>query len=226
MTEDKGRIGEMLIEAGLINRTQLGVALGEQRQWGDRLCSIIVKMGFADEESIASVLERQLGQKCVSLDDREIPAETLKRVKLDLARKYNIIPLDFEKGALTIAMSDPSDLKTIDELSFVLGTRVRPVLALESAIREAIDRLYEGKERRYRAKVICTPEGLDGMKADPDPSPPSPSRERPPAGAPARDEKVSLGMIVEALTMTLIEKGLITREELMKKIKGKKDRGT
>ena len=142
--KDKKRIGEILKEAGLIDEFQLATALGRQKEWGGRLASILINMGFVDEESVASVLEKQLGQKCLSLDNKEILPEALNTIKPDIVKKYCIMPIEFDQKTLTIATSDPTDLKTIDELSFILGVRIKPVLALESSIKRAIPRHYAG----------------------------------------------------------------------------------
>ena len=228
MREDKKRIGEMLVEAGLITELQLSSALGEQKQWGGKLASVIVSMGFVDEKAIASVLEKQLGQSCISLDDREIPPEVLKRVKLDIAKKYCIIPLDFDKGTLTMAMSDPTDLNTTDELSFILGVKIKPVLAIESGIRNAIAMHYEGitlEGKTYKSVVEGAPEKIGILRTEHDLSPP-PSPERVSStGLPSEKKEITAKMMVEAIVAVLIEKRLITREELFKKIKEKSGQG-
>lgn len=223
MGEEKKRFGEILIEAGLINELQLSVALGEQKRWGGRLGSVIVKMGFASEEAIASVLEKQLGQPCISLDERQIPPEVLKRVKVEIARRYCIIPLEFDKGALTVATSDPTDLRTVDELSFVLGLKVKPVLAIETGIKKAIARHYEGitVESKMQKSVLRSTESMELVGAEP--GSPQPSNERiPPSVVPAeRKDTTTSKVVLEALLALLFEKGLISREELMKKIREK-----
>jgi type IV pilus assembly protein PilB len=138
------RIGEMLIEAGFINDFQLSSALGQQRQWGGKIATILIDSGFVDEKSVASVIEKQFGQNCLILEDREIQPEALEIVKCEIAQKYRIIPLELNKNILTLAMTDPTDIETIDELSFVLGVTIKPLLALESSIMSAIHKHYWG----------------------------------------------------------------------------------
>jgi type IV pilus assembly protein PilB len=144
MKENRTKIGEILIEAGIIDKIQLIAALGEQKQWGGKLCSTIINMGFADEESISAAMGKQLKQKCISFGDIEIPSDILKLVSLETARKYNIMPIELKNKVLTLAISDPLDLNLIDELSFRLGFMIKPVLALDSSIKKAISRFYEG----------------------------------------------------------------------------------
>ncbi len=142
MKGDRKKVGDMLVEAGIINDLQRSAALGEQKQWGGKFGSILIRMGFIDEKSAAAVLERQLGQKCVTLKTKEIPANVLAMVRPNIARKYNIIPIDFNRRTLSVAISDPNDLVTIDDLSFILGMNIKPVLALEYEIKNAIAQYY------------------------------------------------------------------------------------
>lgn len=211
MSPEKKRLGEMLIEAGLIDELQLSSALGEQRKWGGRLGSLLIKMGFVDEQMLASVLEKQLGEKCISLKDMEIPQEVLNAVKSDIAKKYWIMPIAFEKKALTIATSDPTDLKTLDNLSFMLGVRVKPVLALESDIKSAIARHYEGimsEGKTYKVDIKKVAERVQVMREEI-------------IEKPAEKKEITTKAVIEALIAVLIEKGIITREELATKIKEK-----
>ncbi len=220
MGEEKKRFGEILIEAGLINELQLSVALGEQKRWGGRLGSVIVKMGFASEESIASVLEKQLGQSCISLDERGIPPEVLKKVKVEIAKRYCIIPLEFDKGTLTIATSDPTDLRTIDELGFVLGLKVKPVLAIETGIKKAIARHYEGitVDSKLQKSVLRSMESMELVGAEPGSPQPSNKGVSPSVVPSEKRETITSKVVLEALLSLLFEKGLISREELMRKI--------
>jgi type IV pilus assembly protein PilB len=147
MTKAKKRLGEMLIEAGVIDETQLNSALTHQKQWGGKLASILIELGYLDEKAVASVLEKQLNVICVSLKDMDISPEAKKLIDADTAQKYEIIPIDFskERETLTLAMSDPTDLKAIDELSFLLGLEIKPVLAIKSVITRAIQKNYLGQ---------------------------------------------------------------------------------
>jgi len=217
----------MLIEAGLISEWQLNSALGQQNQWGGRLASVMVDMGFVDEKTVASLLEKQLGQSCVHLEETEIAADILKRMKIDIAKKYCIIPIDFDKGTLTVAMSDPTDLKTLDDLGFVLNMRIKPALALESDIKKAIARHYEGIITGSKVLPVRTIEPPREMHLMSDLLEVSPPLIEPltPAEAPAEKKEITTKSVVEALVAVLIEKGLITKEEVFQKIKEKGKQG-
>lgn len=220
MKEDRTKIGEILIEAGLIDEIQLIKALGEQKQWGGRLCSIIVNMGFADEESISAVLGKQLKQKCVSFDDIQISPDILKLVDLETARKYNVIPVELNNKVLTIAISDPLDLNTLDELGFRLGLKIKPVLAIDSGIKKAISRFYEGisnKNLRSKNKTGNTAEEHNIINADIA----TPHLQLSEGVFHKREDVIAPGIMVETLVEILIEKGLLTEEELMNKIREK-----
>lgn len=145
MKKAKKKLGELLLEAKVIRADQLKMALEHQKRWGGRLASILVEMGSVDEKTIATVLEEQVGYKCVALQGIQVPPAVLKMVSYDMVKKYCILPLSFEHGRLTIAMSDPTDLKTIDEISFSLGVDVEPVCAGETSITVAIQKLYGNK---------------------------------------------------------------------------------
>ena len=219
MKENRAKIGEILVETGLIDEMQLVAALGEQKQWGGRLCSIIVNMGFADEESISAALGKQLKQKCISFDDIEIPPDILKRVSLETARKYNIIPVGLKNNVLIIAISDPLDLNLIDELSFRLGLMIKPVLAIDSSIKKAISRFYEGisnKNLPSKSKTSDKPEDLK-MKA----SIAMPHLQFSEEMFHEKENGIATGIMAEALAEILIEKGLLTKEELLNKIRNK-----
>ncbi len=140
------RLGELLIEAGLLDVHQLKSALAQQERWGSRLGANLVRMGFVDERDLVRVLSRQLGLPVVSLADCAVQPEALEAVPAELAHKHGILPLALKPagagGALVLAMEDPSDLAHIDELSFVLGRRIEPVLAAPSEISRGIEQCY------------------------------------------------------------------------------------
>lgn len=229
MNAGRKKLGEMLLEAGLINELRLSAALGEQRRWGGRLGSVLVGMGFVAEKDIVSLIERQLGMKCISLDGKEIPAEALKKVSLDTAKKYCLIPLALERGTLAVAMADPTDLKTVDDLSFILGARIKPLLALESGIKKAIAFHYEGIVVEDRAdksvpvddvrQEIAPMNAVAGMEDR------LVHGETTQAQPPAEKKEYTSKQIIETLLSLLIEKGVITREEFVRKMREKSERG-
>lgn len=224
MKTEKKRLGELLIEAGFIDELQLNSALGQQKQWGGRLGSKLIEIGFINEQSLASVLEKQLGEKCISLEDKEIPQNAITTVKVEIAKKYCIMPLDLDKNTLSVAMPDPTDMKTIDDLTFMLGVRIKPVLALESDIKSAIAMHYEGIAiggRTYKAAMEKINETMQTLKSESQtPTSPQEILERLP-----EKKELTSKTIIEAIIALLIEKKIISREELAKKIDEKSKKG-
>lgn len=232
----KKRIGEVLKESGLIDDFQLEAALSHQRNWGGKLGAILVEMGFVREEDIARVLAERLHVPCVELFDPPISPAVLKILKPDTAKKYTVIPARKEGEAVLIAMADPLDIKTLDELRFITGLSVKPALASESDIKDAIRKYYDHEEvvRRVKAPVVFQPghesEPMDIIResdraAAAEPAEPAPLRQASPAlpkEEPLRQELSGVKLHVEALITLLLEKGLISRDELVRIIEHKK----
>ncbi|OGL44213.1 MAG: type IV-A pilus assembly ATPase PilB [Candidatus Schekmanbacteria bacterium RBG_16_38_10] len=156
-----GRIGELLVEAGLITNEQLEEALKSQKQFGGRLGSILVKMGIISEDSVTSFLSQQYGVPSINLDDFEIDPGICKLVPLKTAMKYEIIPISRIGSTLTVAMADPSNVFAIDDIKFMTGYNVEPVVAPETAIKEAIKRYYQGGAGNDKSKDEHLFEQLD-----------------------------------------------------------------
>jgi len=140
------RIGDLLIDKGILTQDQLSIALTEQKRSSDPLGKIIVQMGFATEAVIRDALGEALGQESVDLTKVVVDSEVLQLVGKDIARRFRILPLsvDRQKGKLTVAMSDTFNVVAIDQLRALLGgdLDIVPILAGESEIENAIDQFY------------------------------------------------------------------------------------
>lgn len=152
-TRDSIRIGQMLVDQGLINAEQLEIGLREQKKSNAFICSTIVKLGFASEDRIFAVLSTQLGIPYAKLKNVSIEPAVIARVPAKFASHYKIIPLEFRDNLLVIAMADPLDIRTIDDLKLLLELEVRPVLASQEDIEEAI-RTYYGIGAETLEKII------------------------------------------------------------------------
>lgn len=141
------RLGDLLIEAGLISDTQLKAALNEQRKWGGRLGRTVVEMGFVTETAIGQVLANQLELPAIDLDTAELPAEAPSWLRLDLCERYGVFPVNINPGARTIsiATSDPTNVEHLQALEFATNSKVLPTVATASAIERAIRRHYFGE---------------------------------------------------------------------------------
>jgi len=137
------RLGEMLLEAGLIDRFQLESALSLQRNLGGRIGSALVKLGYLPEETIMEFIESQARFSRVALDELEIPPELMKLLSADRMLDLMVVPLELRKNKgekiLRMAMTDPTNSRLIDDLQFATGCKILPVVASEAEIQEAIN---------------------------------------------------------------------------------------
>ena len=136
------KLGDLLLKANVISPEQLDAALKDQREEGGKLGEAIVRLGFATEEDITETLSQQFGVPSINLADFEIEPSVIKLVPGDVARKYMILPVNKTGATLTIAMGDPTNVFAMDDIKFMTGYNVEPVVASELALRNAIDRNY------------------------------------------------------------------------------------
>ncbi|HAV92935.1 TPA: type IV-A pilus assembly ATPase PilB [candidate division WOR-3 bacterium] len=136
------RLGDMLIDEGLINMDQLKHALAEQKDNGGRLGSILVQMNFVTDEQISHTLGKQYNVGVVSFDSLEIEPMTLKTISPQIAQKFQVIPIRREGKNLFLAMANPVDVYTIEDIKFATGYNVVPLVASENLISQAIEKYY------------------------------------------------------------------------------------
>ncbi len=139
------RLGELLVRNNLITKEQLTKALEEQNQSGGqaRLGSILIKNELISEPDLTSFLSKQYGVPSINLSEFEIDSAVIKAIPVEIAQKYQIIPVNRAGSTLIIAMSDPSNIFAIDDIKFMTGYNVEVVVASEVAIRTAIDKYYD-----------------------------------------------------------------------------------
>ena len=138
------RLGEILLKESLITQDQLDKALEFQRSNGGKLGSCLTKMGYITDDDITGVLSRQYGVPSINLKYYEIDPNVIKLIPQDTALRYQVVPLSRVGSVLTIAMTDPTNVFAMDDIKFMTGFNVEPVVASESAIGEAITRFYGG----------------------------------------------------------------------------------
>ncbi len=142
MQINANRLGEMLLEAGLIDQFQLESALSMQRNLGGQIGSALVKLGYLPEETITEFLESQVKFSRVSLQELQVPVQLMALLSVDRMIELMVIPIELRKTGnekiLRVAMTDPTNLKLVDDLQFATGCKVIPVLAVESEIGQAI----------------------------------------------------------------------------------------
>jgi type IV pilus assembly protein PilB len=136
------RLGEILIKESLITSEQLRQALEHQKAHGGRLGTCLMKLGFISDDEITGVLSRQYGVPSINLKYYEVDATVIKLIPQDTAVRYQIVPLSRVGSTLTIAMTDPTNVFAMDDIKFMTGFNVEPVVASETAIAEAITKFY------------------------------------------------------------------------------------
>src|SRR3989304_4238855 len=148
------KLGEMLIKAGLLNPQKLQEALEYQKSNGGKLGLNLVKLGFVKEEDITRVLSQQYGVPAINLSKIEIDDSVVKLIPSEVAQKYLIMPVSRTGATLTIAMVDPTNVFAMDDIKFMTGYNVEPVVASEVAIKEGIDRYYGSSHAIELKKVM------------------------------------------------------------------------
>jgi type IV pilus assembly protein PilB len=136
------RIGELLLKEKRITPDQLQQALNHQKANGGKLGFNLVQMGFVKDEEITALLSKQYGVPSINLTQFEIDLAVIKLIPPETAQKYQIVPLSRSGATLTIAMTDPTNVFAMDDIKFMTGYNVEPVVASETAVVEAIQRYY------------------------------------------------------------------------------------
>src|SRR3972149_3165440 len=131
------RLGELMVKESLISAAQLTQALEQQKKNGGRLVSCLVKLGFVSDEDVTTFLSRQYGVPSINLTYFEVDPDVVRLVPEDTARRYEGVPLSRVGASLTIAMVDPTNVFAMDDIKFMTGFNVEPVVASEGAIRES-----------------------------------------------------------------------------------------
>ena len=166
------RIGELLLKEKRITAVQLQEALGYQKLHGGKLGANLVKMGFVKDEEITALLSKQYGVPSIALSQFEIDPAVIKLVPAETARKYQIVPLSRAGATLTIAMTDPTNVFAMDDVKFMTGYNVEPVVASETAVLESIDKYYgaggpaQTQASRGGATATSTPEATGESALD------------------------------------------------------------
>ncbi len=128
------RIGELLLKEKKITPTQLQEALGYQKANGGKLAMNLVKLGFVRDDEITALLSRQYGVPSIDLGRFEIDAAVVKLIPPETAQKYQVVPLSRAGATLTLAMTDPTNVFAMDDIKFMTGYNVEPVVASEQAV--------------------------------------------------------------------------------------------
>src|SRR5499433_3849426 len=136
------RLGDLLVKEKVITPEQLAQASKVQKETNCRLSSALVKLGFLTDEDVTNFLSRQYGVPAINLSYFEIDPTVVKLIHFETAKRYQILPLSRVGASLTIAMVDPTNVFAMDDIKFMTGFNIEPVVASESSIQEGIEKAY------------------------------------------------------------------------------------
>ena len=226
---ERKKVGDLLKETGLIDDFQLEAALSHQRNWGGKLGSILVELEFAREEDIARVIAEKLNIPYENLFEPELPDEAIKLLKADMAKKFGVMPVRKEANSLVLAMSDPMDIETMDNIRFITGLNIKPVLAMASEIRDAIRKYYDGEQIARAEKTafresVTKSNKLEIVREIPDISATEYNQQFQQQNdfQTLRQDVSNQKILIDALLALLMEKEFFSRDELAKLIEQKK----
>ncbi len=141
------KLGEILVRENLVTPQQLREALDYQRTSGGRLGSNLVKLGIISDDVVTAVLSRQYGVPSINLDLFHIEDEVIKLISQDVALKYMVLPVSRVGSTLTLAMADPTNVFAMDDIKFMTGFNVEPVIASEASIQMSVGKYYGGSNQ-------------------------------------------------------------------------------
>ncbi len=154
----KDKIAGKLLEADLVSQDQLQKAIQEQQKNGGSLGINLVKTGALSEDAYAGFLGKLYDLPIISLEGKEVDAEVTALIPADVATRFQVVPLERKGRVLKVAMSNPSNVFAIDDIKFITGLEVQPVVCTESDIRAAIDKFYDSAD--------SLKEVLEGLEED------------------------------------------------------------
>jgi len=158
-------LGQLLVDKNLITIAELDEAVREQKKSGGLLGNILLKLGYISEDELFPVLAEQLGVEYVKLKNRHIGAAVIEKVPAKFASHYKLIPIDFSSDILTIAVTNPLDIHTIDDIKLLLGYETNIVLASEEDIIDSI-RKYYGVGADTLEKIMAGSDTRDNLEVE------------------------------------------------------------
>ena len=241
MAKPRKRLGEILVEEGVLSEFQVNAALSDQKKWGGKLGEHLIRLGFLNEEQMVNALRNQLKIPSVDLRKVKVPSEVVQQIPEDLIRKNGVLPVGIKevngKEYLIIAMADPSNLNAVDELQFATKMKIMPALCgpvtLEKALKYYLDgegNLFEEEEgmfeqvERAQGNVMYSGRAIESAhhaqsEAGQNLPPLSPIRdEREPGG----QDMAQIRAELSALRNLLIDKGVLDRRAFVEEVMNQK----
>lgn len=199
------RLGQMLLEAKLIDKEKLGKALQFQKEIGGDLGEIIIKLGFVKERDLNAVLAKQQHVGTISRTEVKPHIPTMKMLRQSFVEKHLCLPIKNQDGAITCAVANAMDMEAIEEIQFITGCRVETVLVPKAELQTVINHYYYPRGRQEAKDPVELKEQSDVNIQT------SSNSGR------LKKVKISGAELRAALVPLLIEKGIINEEELVRK---------
>src|SRR5437773_9659897 len=155
------RLGDLLVKEKIINTEQLDQAIKLQKEASCRLGTALVKLGFMTDEDVTNFLSKQYGVPAINLSYFEIDPAVVKLIPVETAKRYQILPLSRVGASLTIAMADPTNVFAMDDIKFMTGFNIEPVVASEAAIAQGIEKAYGTCKEEVLNEVIQSHNEMD-----------------------------------------------------------------
>ncbi|HEX8174354.1 MAG TPA: type IV-A pilus assembly ATPase PilB [Pyrinomonadaceae bacterium] len=159
------KLGEILVRENLLSPQQLREALDYQREHGGRLGFNLVKLGLVSDDMITAVLSRQYGVPSVNLELFDIDESVIRLIPQEVAQKYSVLPLSRVGATLTLAMVDPTNVFAMDDIKFMTGLNIEPVVVSEASVQEAIAKYY-AQSREIELAGLHSDVVVEGLKTN------------------------------------------------------------
>ena len=171
------RIGELLVKENLLSADQLTRAREEAAQKGQRLGAQITQLGFLDEAELTEFVAKQYGVPSIELEGLEIDPEVTQLIPQEVAVKHTVVPVNRAGSTLILATADPSDIFALDDIKFLTGYNIQPVVASEESIRRCLERSHDQSDMLEEVMAGFDDAGIDFITDDDDFDPTSATNE-------------------------------------------------
>ena len=224
MTDNRKNIGDLLLDDGVITRLELSQGVARQKQMGGKLGQNFIDLGFIGEGTLLKYLSRQFNIPCVDLTKMKLHPEKFVDISPEMGKKYQVMPLEERVSGgrkyLFLAMIEPESMLVIEEIEFLTGYTIKPVIATDAQITSAVSKYYEGESwviiPPLKEKVdTVQPQDIERMHDD--------------SQLKRMESEQSKGLMREntemlAMFRLLLKKGIFTKEEFIREVKHLKDR--
>lgn len=158
---DRMKLGQALLKTKKITKEQLKSALAMHDKIGGDFAPLLVKLGYVSDQNITSIIAKLEGINTIDISNLIIPKKLVQSIPRDVIEKHNIMPISRKDAQITIAMSQVNDYEAIEEIQFLTGCKVEPVLASRDAIRKAIIQFYYGENEMEDSYEVTSKDELD-----------------------------------------------------------------